>query len=342
MVHLPSETRLCSLSPPVSAEMRAVKTIIRVLCIALSLLFIFVSLNHAAPTSIVLQSEATTRVASFWEGPWDWASRKFSDIRRKIEDQASNSLKLPSWEKIESFGSGLLKEADKDLNDAIKAWHLEDNVLAFRTTFKEVLYEANALKKDFAYLTDQGFVSEDFSSEIALALQEVLKELQQAFPPPNHAPGHAHRQNMTRIVFGKAEAALLNFAQKHGMPEDKIESFRASLDRINPLIEKLVVTTGDLAEQHPILLDTLLFTATALLIPESWFLRPLMSLFGFGPFGPVKGTSAAWAQRTFWGAAVKKNSWFSMLQRAGMKGTVPRKVIGGIGAGVGVGAGVLC
>ena len=54
------------------------------------------------------------------------------------------------------------------------------------------------------------------------------------------------------------------------------------------------------------------------------------------------GSSAAWAQRTFWGAAVKKGSWFSALQRAGMKGTAPRKVIGGIGAGIGVGAGALC
>ncbi|EKM51195.1 uncharacterized protein PHACADRAFT_263206 [Phanerochaete carnosa HHB-10118-sp] len=126
------------------------------------------------------------------------------------------------------------------------------------------------------------------------------------------------------------------------MSDDKVEALRVSFDKLVPCIEKLVVVTGDLAEQHPILLDTLLFSATAMLIPESWILRPLLSLFGFGPFGPVKGSSAAWAQRTFWGAAVKKNSWFSALQRAGMKGTVPRKIIGGIGAGLGFGSGVLC
>ena len=29
--------------------------------------------------------------------------------------------------------------------------------------------------------------------------------------------------------------------------------------------------------------------AALILIPESWFLRPLLRIFGFGPLGPVKG-----------------------------------------------------
>lgn len=37
------------------------------------------------------------------------------------------------------------------------------------------------------------------------------------------------------------------------------------------------------------LLKTLLFTAASLIIPEFWLLRPLLSVFGFGPLGPVKG-----------------------------------------------------
>ncbi|KIP05248.1 hypothetical protein PHLGIDRAFT_19771 [Phlebiopsis gigantea 11061_1 CR5-6] len=55
-----------------------------------------------------------------------------------------------------------------------------------------------------------------------------------------------------------------------------------------------------------------------MLIPQGFILRPLLSLIGFGPFGPIKGSTAAWAQRRFWGAAVAKGSWFSVLQRAGM------------------------
>jgi hypothetical protein len=47
---------------------------------------------------------------------------------------------------------------------------------------------------------------------------------------------------------------------------------------------------GDLTEQHPILLETLLFSGAILFIPEVWILRPVLSIFGFGPSGPVKGS----------------------------------------------------
>lgn len=53
----------------------------------------------------------------------------------------------------------------------------------------------------------------------------------------------------------------------------------------------------------------------------------------------VLGSVASGAQRYFYGAAVKKGSWFSNLQRAGMKVVPPgteKKVVGGIGAGVGL------
>lgn len=97
--------------------------------------------------------------------------------------------------------------------------------------------------------------------------------------------------------------------------------------------------TGDINEQHPRLLPMLAFSVAGMLIPESWILRPLLSLFGFGPAGPVKGaqrshsynmaqfnpvgSAAAWLQRYFWGAAVRAGSWFSLLQAAGM-GMIPK------------------
>lgn len=111
-------------------------------------------------------------------------------------------------------------------------------------------------------------------------------------------------------------------------------------------------------DNHPVLVETLLFSGAALLIPEAWFLRPFLSLFGFGPYGPMKGESlahlchsarvdsncyigsaAAWAQRRFWGAAVAEGSWFARLQAAGMKVIPPgtgKKVAGSIGLGLGI------
>ncbi|KAH9931418.1 uncharacterized protein B0H18DRAFT_989175 [Fomitopsis serialis] len=104
-------------------------------------------------------------------------------------------------------------------------------------------------------------------------------------------------------------------------------------------VEEVIVAIGDLAEQHPYLLETLLVSGVMLIIPESWFLRPLLRLFGMSPEGPVQGSVVAWAQRTFFGGTIPKGSWFSYLQRAAMghwarksiKKTILGSILGGIG-----------
>jgi len=140
---------------------------------------------------------------------------------------------------------------------------------------------------------------------------------------------------MVVAVLDKAEQGLLDLARKHGMSEDGLERVRESFGLLKPRIEKLVVITGDLVEQHPVIFSALISSAVAMLIPESWILRPLLSVMGYGPYGPIKGSPAAWAQRRFWGATVKKGSWFAILQKAGMKGTSIRSIIGAIGGAIG-------
>lgn len=49
------------------------------------------------------------------------------------------------------------------------------------------------------------------------------------------------------------------------------------------------VSLGDIAEQHPELFETLAIAGVMLIIPESWFLRPLFMVFGMSPEGPVEG-----------------------------------------------------
>lgn len=49
--------------------------------------------------------------------------------------------------------------------------------------------------------------------------------------------------------------------------------------------------SGDLAEQHPEMLVTVLISGVLLVLPEGFILRPILGLFGFGPYSPVKGTS---------------------------------------------------
>lgn len=51
---------------------------------------------------------------------------------------------------------------------------------------------------------------------------------------------------------------------------------------------------GDVAEQHPELFETLAIAGAMLIIPESWFLRPLFMVFGMSPEGPVEGACFSW------------------------------------------------
>lgn len=42
-------------------------------------------------------------------------------------------------------------------------------------------------------------------------------------------------------------------------------------------------------DEHPILLEAIIFALSMLILPEIQILRPIMSIFGIGPLGPIKG-----------------------------------------------------
>ncbi|KAH8105257.1 hypothetical protein BXZ70DRAFT_920079 [Cristinia sonorae] len=155
-----------------------------------------------------------------------------------------------------------------------------------------------------------------FEEDLPGLLQVVMDGLEMEFPPPENAPGHEERRNMVRIVLSRTGEAVISMGAAHGIDE---KILRDHVGFVSTQVEFLAVVTGDLAEQHPELVDVLAFTVATLLIPESWFLRPFLSMMGFAPSGPVKGSSAAWMQRRFFGAAVSQGSWFAHLQRASMK-----------------------
>lgn len=98
---------------------------------------------------------------------------------------------------------------------------------------------------------------------------------------------------------------------------------------------------GFIADNHPVLVDTVIFSVVCMILPAGFFLRPLFRLFGFGPLGPASGACstsnllnasgllltsylnsigsiAAFLQRYFFGGAIRAGSWFAYLQRAGM------------------------
>ncbi|KAF9789199.1 hypothetical protein BJ322DRAFT_1105065 [Thelephora terrestris] len=257
-------------------------------------------------------------------------------ILPKLEGLADGAFQLPPWEKIFDFADGFVKAADKQLNAAAREFNVAEKIDEFRNTFHNIVAASSEIRGDMTELTQQGLTLGQISDELGVIFNDVLEYLKKTFPPPDQAPGHEQRQEMVETVLDRAEQGLLDFARKHGMSQDGLEKLRSSFDRLKPHIEKLVVITADLIEQHPVIFSALVFSGVAMLVPESWFLRPLLSMIGYGPYGPIKGTAASWAQRRFWGAVVSRGSWFAFLQRAGMKGiALSRPFMGVIGAVIG-------
>ncbi|EPT02357.1 hypothetical protein FOMPIDRAFT_1118637, partial [Fomitopsis schrenkii] len=182
------------------------------------------------------------------------------------------------------------------------------------TSMHAVASDIGKLKLTIAQAHGVSF--DDIKNEIETVLADLLEELQEQFPPPDQAPNHEERQASVSLVLRKVKEALIKLCVQYGMPEDQL---RAHLDPIMEHVETIVVTLGDLKEQHPRLFRLLIITGVLLILPK--YRCPLLRMFGIGPEGPIKGACssvAAWAQSLFFGAYVPQGSWFSLLQSAGM------------------------
>jgi len=91
--------------------------------------------------------------------------------------------------------------------------------------------------------------------------------------------------------------------------EETLAKFRAQKGTILKHLDDLIA----LMHEHPstsIVVGGLIFVIGASLL--GW--RMALQIPGFSTRGPVKGSLAAWAQIYFWGAAVKRGSWFARFQ----------------------------
>lgn len=232
---------------------------------------------------------------------------------------------------MEKYGEELMHNVTSQLPTAAA------EVARFKEAMQLAVGTTAKLKEDISLVVEaQGVKLEAFSEEFGEQLKILLDQLQTAFPPPDKAPSHADRSARVHKILEEVENVLVRVASKYGIEEAVI---RSHFDAIKSHVEVVIVTAGDLIEQHPQIAEAILFSGVAMLIPESWLLRPLLGLFGFGPGGPVKGSIAAWAQKVFYGAVVPKGSWFSHLQRATMMKVpagIGKKIVGAIGAGLGL------
>jgi len=265
----------------------------------------------------------------------DGMNKAVSDVSRHL-----GKLETPQqfWDHAQSLGhrsqdyaAFLIHEAAQKA-DATTVAQLRQ----FQHTIQVVVSDTKDLKELIAKTANKPF--NEIQHDIEKVFEELLEELKEQFPPPDQAPNHAERRGNISLVVRKAEEVFIKLGVQHGMSENEL---RKHLGPIMKHVENIVVIIGDSAEQHPVLFKTLIVSGIMLIIPESWFLRPLFKLFGMSPEGPVAGSAAARAQRHFYGAYIPKGSWFSHLQHAAMKNApwmnpVKKTVAGTIMAGVGI------
>jgi hypothetical protein len=238
------------------------------------------------------------------------------------------------WERAANLGGRAQQYTNDILHDAAASYAtVADKIDGFKQSMTNVVSSTSELRREiqiaaWARGINLHRVSQMLSSELAI----VFEELKVEFPPPDHAECHDDRVNIISRALVMVEDAVVCVGAAVGVSE---VSTRAHFRDVSPHLQSALVIIGDVAEQHPLILDTLAFSAAILLMPEITFLKPIIKLFGIGPAGPIKGSPAAWAQSRLFGAAIPDGSWFSHLQSAAMKIRLPpnicKKICGVIG-----------
>ncbi|KAF8958345.1 hypothetical protein BDZ97DRAFT_1842278 [Flammula alnicola] len=191
-----------------------------------------------------------------------------------------------------------------------------DEIQEFKETMHRLVDSAEGLHTSLKSMLDNdraGAGFEGFTQLLSVEIDAVIEELRSEFSEP--------------------------------LPEDQTERYKKrkavvsfTLDKIEDAFVKgssiLAIPEADARDKFS---DVKRHICEVVLIAAPVFLRPLLVLrvFGFGPLGPVKGSSAAWAQRFFFKATIKQGNWFSRLQSAGMR--LGKK----LGISVGIGAGII-
>ncbi|KAG0691508.1 hypothetical protein DFH29DRAFT_977940 [Suillus ampliporus] len=213
------------------------------------------------------------------------------------------------WDKITELGPDIQGYPEKLYHHAMAVYPSE-KISEFRESVDSVASTATALHQAFKGAAEQCEIPLDsVSEELGNMFRALFEELKEQFPPPGEAPGHEN-------LLDRIEESFLQFIINRGMSEEPLRSHSNSL---KSGVQHIVVTIGDLYEQHPQLAWALSCITTGTLFAQGILLTALR-IIGFGALGPIKGTAAAWLQGWFFGAAVPGGGWFAVLQRLAMTG----------------------
>lgn len=185
-----------------------------------------------------------------------------------------------------------------------------------KASIADVVFKVQAMEYDIHDDLEVHGISSDrifdmFSAKLASMFEDLKAEFSEPAPEKQTAE-YKDRAVMVDRFLDMVENGFVRISALWRMPESDA---RKSFGIIKAELKSAILITVNLILNHP----GLFISVALLLIPEGWFLGPLLRIFGFGLLGPVKGSAAAWIQGQLWGGFIKEGSWFAVLQSAGMK-----------------------
>ncbi|KAI0795817.1 hypothetical protein C8Q75DRAFT_888286 [Abortiporus biennis] len=227
----------------------------------------------------------------------------------------------------------------KETSSSMKVVESVQHVKQITNDLVDICSKLRSLMAQSKGLRDYEVDVNSISVDLGNRFQHIIDDMKDSFPPPNQALSHNDRQQIVDQVLDKVRVVIIEGFCRSGLHLDEEEVTKIWTE-IRSGLSMILVTTGDLVEQHPKIFHSLIFGVIGLILPEEWILARLLGLFGWGPYGPVQGSVAAYLQSRIFRATIPKHAWFAVLQRLAQLRPIQKPgfwkgIFGGIGAALG-------
>ncbi|RXW18817.1 hypothetical protein EST38_g7040 [Candolleomyces aberdarensis] len=194
---------------------------------------------------------------------------------------------------------------------------ITDQVQQFQEHFNKIIEDAKDLKRELVDNNiDPTVVHDHLTREAANIIETLRTEFDK--PLPDELEERArYRNQMISKALDHVEDAFVFICDQSGHLSE--QDARRIFAPVKKAIQDGLFIIGDFVDKNPELIGAIAISAVCFLIPESFILRPILSVFGFGPAGPLNGPLASWIQSRLLGGAVAKSNPFARFQRAAMK-----------------------
>ncbi|KAL9711368.1 hypothetical protein Ac2012v2_005914 [Leucoagaricus gongylophorus] len=232
----------------------------------------------------------------------------------------------PQVGKIWEEAQKLIPRAGHEVFDQViknSSSEVANGIRDIKNSLVQVVEQAQQIRTDIQKAIDEKditmeHVTEMFTREIA-AISEKIEDLlskDHGAPLEDRTEKAEARTRLVDKVMDKIQIVYIRVLVEVGIPREQAEN---QAGHLFAMFKRLLLTLGEFIDNHPHLLELLIFAVSKLFLPEILILRPIMTLIGSGPVRGEGFLSAASAQKILFGATIPTGSWFSILQRIGME-----------------------